>query len=191
MRSILSSDPSFDWRSLVSGFVGGAAGTVAMGYYWKIVSRLSDNDPREEVREEPEALDNVSMSGLEPDEEQSSNTALAEALYKSATLREPSDSTLQRLSEAIHWGYGTLAGGLYGAIRARNGHLADPVGGGVWGSGMWLLGSEVAVPLLGLSAGPTRYAARGHLHGLGAHLVYGLTTALVAQQTRQLLGRLE
>ena len=90
------------------------------------------------------------------------------------------------LSELVHWGYGLLQGGLYGAARASARGL-DLEGGVVYAGLLWLIGDELAVPLLGLQGGPTAATPMQHVNRLGAHVAYGLGTAAVTQTLKHLL----
>jgi hypothetical protein len=78
-------------------------------------------------------------------------------------------------------------GGLYGALRGGSAGAPDVPGGLAYGTGLWLFGSELARPLLGLSAGPTSQPLSAHAHALGAHFAYGLATAATTQVLYQLL----
>jgi hypothetical protein len=51
------------------------------------------------------------------------------------------------------------------------------------------LDDELAMPLLGLTDGPTAYPAELHAHGLAAHLAYGAATALATQLLLRVLRR--
>ncbi len=51
------------------------------------------------------------------------------------------------------------------------------LGGALFGAGLWLLGDELAVPLLGLSDRPTSYPVTSHLQSLAQHLGFGVATA--------------
>jgi hypothetical protein len=62
-------------------------------------------------------------------------------------------------------------------------------GGLAVGVGLWLLGDELVMPLLGLTGGPTAYPAAVHVHGFGAHLAYGLATSAATQALRGLAAR--
>ncbi len=53
--------------------------------------------------------------------------------------------------------------------------------GFVLGVGLWAMGDEVTVPVLGLSDGPTAYPLSVHIHSFGTHLAYGAATAVVMQ----------
>ncbi len=59
--------------------------------------------------------------------------------------------------------------------------MPDKTGGVVLGATLWGLGDELAMPLLGLTEGPTAYPRELHAHSLGAHLAYGTGCALGTQ----------
>jgi uncharacterized membrane protein YagU involved in acid resistance len=73
----------------------------------------------------------------------------------------------------VHYGFGTLVGGLYGVVAEEVPTLA--VAAGVpFATALWLAADEVAVPLLKLAPPPTQVPVQKHAAALGAHLVYGL-----------------
>jgi hypothetical protein len=109
-------------------------------------------------------------------------------MYQSITGKEPeTKETKELLSQLVHWGYGILQGGLYGAWRDGNGRHPDLKSGAVFGTGLWLLGDELTVPALGLQSGPTAVPPQDHLNRLGAHLAYGLATAVTTRVLHKLL----
>ena len=73
-----------------------------------------------------------------------------------------------------------LVASLYGLVRGGRTHrvVRD---GLLFGSGLWLLGDELAVPLLGLGDKPTAYHPTLHLQMLLAHLGFGVATAGATQ----------
>ena len=75
---------------------------------------------------------------------------------------------------AVHYAFGTLTGGFYGAVAEYVPEVT--VGAGLpFGAAFWLVGDEAVVPLLGLSKGPDEYPLSTHAYALASHLVYGLT----------------
>ncbi len=73
---------------------------------------------------------------------------------------------------AIHFAFGTLAGGLYGWLA----EVFPPVtaaGGTAFGTALWLAADELAVPALGLMNPPARNPAPMHAAAWSVHLVYG------------------
>ena len=168
-------------RGTLFGLLGGVAGLAAMRLYWNLATGLLGEDPRQLTREEPpDALDEMSIVGRQAEEDESSTAAVGRIGYEVAEGHEPPEGLKPELSQAVHWGYGLTMAGLYGALRGVR-ENRDAPGGLLFGTAMWLLGDELAVPLLGLSEGPTAYPVEQHAHRLGAHLAYGLTVAAVTQ----------
>jgi hypothetical protein len=54
-----------------------------------------------------------------------------------------------------------------------------------FGGVFWLVVDEGAVPLLGLSKGPTAYPLSTHAYALSSHFVYGLTAEVVRRAVRK------
>ena len=109
-----------------------------------------------------------------------STEALARIIYQKIRGSEPGESTKKRLATFIHWAYGAEAGATYATFRAGVDDF-DLEGGLVLGVLMWLIGDEIAIPALGLSAGPQKFPFKQHVHRLGAHLTFGVATAAVTQ----------
>lgn len=178
------------WKGFVIGMVSSAVGLMAMQKYWQTVApKLETNSKLDDENIYPENvdLDNIAVTEKHYREDESSTAALGRMAYRWITGKEPrSKEGQEMLSYLVHWGYGILQGGLYGAFRGGNGKVLDLWGGAVHASGLWLLGDEVAVPMLGLQAGPTAVSPADHINRWGAHMAYGLTTAA----TTQLLSRI-
>ena len=99
------------------------------------------------------------------------------------TLKE---SEKHAAGAAVHYAFGTATGGLYGALA----ELAPEVttGAGIpFGAVFWAVADETAVPLLGLSKGPTEYPISTHVYALASHLVYGVTTEATRRVVRDIL----
>src|SRR5437016_5592090 len=176
------------WKGFVLGVVGGAAGTLAMNYYWQGVQVATGKDPRQEQSDSgPQPLDDISLAGQQHEEGESSTAAMGRILNEAATGKEPGKETKSTLSNLVHWTYGMLVGGVYGAVRGGSAGIPDAPGGLAYGTGLWLFGSELTVPLLGLSEGPTATTPESHAYGLGAHFAYGLVAAATTQALYKLL----
>ncbi|NTU78021.1 MAG: DUF1440 domain-containing protein [Chloroflexales bacterium] len=180
------------WRGAILGAVGGAIGTLVMGYYFQALARLnpageqgsSGEDNPDEQRSH--ALDDVSLMGKHYRDDESSTVTVGRLAYGAAAGEEPkTQETRTTLSQLVHWGFGTAMGALYGATRSGT-RPPDLAGGAVFGAAVWLFASELMLPLLGLAPGPTVEPARQHATQFGAHLVYGATVAA----TTRLLERL-
>lgn len=170
------------WKGAVAGGIAGLAGTLAMTGFqslWSAAQSIARRGERE----------NESAGG---DEEQQSVPTTGKAASKVKRLltgRPIEDETaLQASGQAVHFGYGTLLGALYGAVR----ELAPRAGTGLglpFGMAAFVVGDEVAVPATGLSPAPWKQPLGTHAYAAISHAVYGATTDLVLRTTRRLLDR--
>lgn len=165
------------FTDILIGAAGGLAGTLAMAAYWKAVTDVSGSDPRTQTRKTNGQTTSIALLGIHHQEGESSTEALARLGFEVVEDHEPAASQKQQLSNVVHWTYGATQGALYGALT-RGLPGPDWAKGLAWGSGMWLLGDELAIPALGLADGPRKFPVRQHAHRLGAHLTYGLAAAL-------------
>ena len=170
------------WKGLVLGALGGVAGVLAMRAYWQRVTQSLGYDPRKKQKsqDEPQPLDDISLFGKQHKEGESSTAALGRIAYQQITGKEPSAETKTTLSYLVHWLISMQASGLYGAIQGRA-SLLDFEGGWKLAVGLWLFGDELIQPLIGVTDGPTAYPAELHAYSLGAHVAYGLASALATQ----------
>jgi hypothetical protein len=180
------------YKGLVLGTIGGAVGTLAMEYYWKAAEAITGQDPREKGggntggdksgsdKDKDRPLDDISLVGKHYKKGESSTDAMARHEYKLVTHKEPKKEAKSTLSYITHWGFGMGGAAIYGALRGPA-RFPDILGGLALAVGLWGLANELAVPMLGLSEGPTASPPELHAHTLGAHIAYGLTSAAVTQ----------
>jgi putative membrane protein len=87
---------------------------------------------------------------------------------------------------AIHWGFGALAGGVYGALAEY-----QPVVTGRLGLtfGLTLCGitHASALPMMGLTETPENQPVREHASEVVTHAIYGVTTEVVRRLARKAL----
>ena len=74
--------------------------------------------------------------------------------------------------EAVHYGFGALLGGLYGAAgsvapRVRTGF------GTIFGTAVWAVADEIAVPAADLSKPPQEVPPSQHFYSIVSHLLFG------------------
>lgn len=182
------------WQDFTIGLVGGAVGVLAMDLFRQHVSPLLMPDDNgqgangntrqgEGGSERQQAA--LSLIGQHHRPDESATAALGRILYQAVEEREPDKATKTALSNLVHWSYGILHGGLYGAVRPA---LAggDLLGGAIFGAGLWIVGDELAVPLLGLQDGPSAAPPSTHLNRLALHLAYGMATAATTQLLKQI-----
>jgi putative membrane protein len=127
--------------------------------------------------------------------------AAAEAVYPPRTqgqippqavlINRMSDRPLSEKEEeasvrVIHWGFGALAGAVYGTVAEYQPAVTGRLGTDF---GVTLCGITHAstLPLMGLTEKPEDQPFREHASELVSHAIYGATTELVRRFTRKLL----
>lgn len=97
-----------------------------------------------------------------------------------------SEKTEQSSVRAIHWGFGALAGGVYGALAEYQPVVTGRLGANF---GLTLCGIThvSALPMMGLTETPENQPAREHASELVTHAIYGVTTELVRRLARKAL----
>lgn len=110
----------------------------------------------------------------------------AEAVSRRVFRHDLKEREKQVAGPAVHYGYGTAMGGLYGGLVEA--FPAAGMGfGTAYGAALWLGGDEIAVPALGLGKAPQKISLSEHAGALAAHLVYGMTTEAVRRLVRSTL----
>jgi len=127
--------------------------------------------------------------------------AAGEAVYPPRTLGQipapavlvnrMSDHPLSEKAEevsvrAIHWGFGALVGGVYGAVAEYQPVVTGRLGANF---GLTLCGitHASALPMMGLTESPENQPAREHASELVTHAIYGVTTEVVRRLARKAL----
>lgn len=88
--------------------------------------------------------------------------------------------------EAVHYGMGASSAAIYGVL-AEVAPIVTAGEGAAFGTGLWLLADEVAVPAAGLSKPAREIPVATHIYALASHLVYGWITETVRRALRRAL----
>ena len=171
------------WKGLLLGAVGGLLGTWAMGKFLQKAG-VDEDDAGTSLRR----TDGPESRGRHIREGEQSTEAVGRLAYHAVIGHDPTRQEKEALAEVAHWGFGATMGALYGALH---GSASVATGGIAFGTAVWLMFSELAVPLLGLGPPPTRTPLKGHLGHLGGHWIFGLVTAATLQGLSQALKRSE
>jgi hypothetical protein len=188
-------DASDVWKGLAAGLIGGLVASWTMNRFQDVWSKLA-----KDIEAWPHDFQNVWCEFSEGLEEsfapQASKPSPTPEVQEDTTVRAASavsealfDHKLTRgekkiAGPAVHYILGTGVGGLYGAAA----EMAPKVTAGKglpFGAAFWLVVDEGAVPLLGLSKGPTAYPLSTHVYALSSHFVYGLTAEVVRRAVRK------
>jgi putative membrane protein len=88
--------------------------------------------------------------------------------------------------QAIHWSFGALVGGVYGAVAEFQPAVTGRLGTNF---GLTLCGITHAstLPLMGLTEKPEDQPMREHASELVTHAIYGITTEIVRRLARKAL----
>ncbi len=184
------------WKGLAAGLVGGLVASWTMNRFQDVWSRLAKGsgtssgnefqDVWSEIAEGAEGSpgklgsQTESQAEVEDDTTVRAASAVSEGLFGHKLTRGQKKVG----GTAVHYVLGTGVGGLYGATA----EIEPKVTAGVglpFGAVFWLVVDEGAVPLLGLSKGPTAYPLSTHAYALSSHFVYGLTAEVVRRAVRK------
>ena len=184
------------WKGLAAGLVGGLVASWTMNRFQDVWSKLakgiegwSDNEFQNvwgEFAEGSSESSDAQASKPSPTPEVQDDTTVraASAISEGLFDHKLTPSEKKIAGPAVHYILGTGVGGLYGAAA----EMAPKVtaGSGLpFGAVFWLVVDEGAVPLLGLSKGPTAYPLSTHAYALSSHFVYGLTAEVVRRAVRK------
>lgn len=157
------------WRDVVAGLVGGLVASWVMNQFQAWLSQVG------------------SASQPSGGEDEDATRKLAQKLARNTIDRPLSKEELAVAGPVVHYSYGTLMGGVYGALAERSGAVRS-LGGVTYGTLLWAAGDEVAVPLFGLSRPSAEFPPSTHAQALAAHVVYGMTTEIVRRGVLAVVG---
>ena len=155
------------WKGMFAGLAGGVAATVVMSQF-QAVSQRWQSARRDGEPDRPR--------------DNSATVKAATALAHGAGF-ELGPSAKEPAGTAVHYAAGAANGILYGALSEYTGRV-QAGRGLLFGTGLWALGDEIAVPAFGLSRPPGDYPLSMHLYALASHLVYGFTADAVCRAVR-------
>jgi putative membrane protein len=175
------------WKGLAAGLVGGLVASWTMNRFQDVWSKLVEEFGQS--KEQSSARDgNGESQQAQGGEEQADDATVkaASAISEGIFDHRLTKGEKKIAGPAVHYVFGTSVGGLYGAVA----EVAPEVTAGAglpFGAAFWLVADETAVPLLGLSKGPTEYPLSTHAYALASHFVYGLTAEAVRRAVRSAL----
>jgi putative membrane protein len=183
------------WKGLAAGLIGGLVASWTMNRFQDIWSKFAkgiesweDNQFQNVWGEFTDAEGSTGKGGPQADSQTQAQddttvraaSAVSEGLFGHKLT--PSEKKVG--GTAVHYVLGTGVGGLYGAAAEMAPRVT--AGSGLpFGAVFWLVVDEGAVPLLGLSKGPTAYPVLTHAYALASHFVYGLTAEVVRRALRK------
>src|ERR1041385_4456434 len=162
------------WKGLVAGLAGGLVASWTMNQFQAAWTRIQEGSEDSHGAQSMQPAEG-STGDQSQDVNQDDATVKAAKIISSEVLgHELQESEKKPAGAAVHYAFGTVSGGLYGALAEVTPQVT--VAAGIpFGAAFWLLADEISVPLLGLSKGPTEYPPSTHAYALALHIVYGGT----------------
>jgi putative membrane protein len=159
------------FKGMVAGVAGGLLASFLMEQFQAAWSAAS------------EAMLEKKRLGRKP---QPATVKVANALSEKITGRKVPKDYQPAAGEAVHYGMGATSAAVYGVLAevAPIVTIGDGMG---FGTGLWLLADEVAVPAAGLSKPTQEIPLTTHIYALASHLVYGWITETVRRAIRATL----
>jgi putative membrane protein len=190
------------WKGLAAGLIGGLVASWTMNQFQAAWSATDDSKSLERAQKRKKIAQSSAGSS-----KHQSDQPNAQAEQQSESPNESADDTTVKVASAIsegvfdhkltkrekkiagpavHYVFGSLMGGLYG-VTVELKPKANAGRGILFGTALWLVADEGAVPLLGFSKSPAEYPLSMHVYALVSHFVYGLATESVRRLVRKSL----
>jgi hypothetical protein len=175
------------WKGLVAGLAGGLVASWTMNQFQEAWTRIQEGSEKPHGAQSMQPSEGSHGEQAQDSGDQDDATVkVAKAISTEVFGHELQQSEKRPAGAAVHYAFGIVTGGLYGALAEVTPQVT--AGAGVpFGAAFWLLADEISVPLLGLSKGPTEYPASTHAYALASHLVYGATAELSRRAIRHVL----
>lgn len=158
------------WRGLVAGLAGGFVASWTMNEFqkgWTAAGKA--------------LTDGKASKPQDPAENPTAKTA--NAIVQTIIRRPLTKEEKRKSGPIVHYAFGTMLGGLYGAASEVVPLMR--IGNGVpYGAAVFLGADEIALPALKLAKGPAEYPVSTHVYGLASHVVWSATTEGVRRLVR-------
>ena len=147
--------------ALARGLIAGAVGTSVMTAYQMLVARLRNDDSGTQPKRWRDA----------PAPAQVGKRILTGVFKENVTLADAG-----KLTQVMHWGYGTGWGAALGLLQGTIAAPPAPVGT-AFGAGVWGMSYAQLVPM-GIYEPPWKYPVKELALDLSYHVVYGVAAAV-------------
>jgi len=159
-------------KGLLAGVAGGLLASFLMEQFQSAWSAVS-----------VAMRDSTTRSGRKPDP---ATVKAANVISEKVIGRKLAQDYKSIAGEAMHYGMGASSAAVYGAL-AEVAPMVTIGNGAGFGTGVWLLADEIAVPAAGLSKTPKEIPLATHIYALASHLICGWITETVRRAVRRAL----
>jgi hypothetical protein len=173
-------------KGLVAGCIGGIVASWAMNQFQALLSEpsKSDEESRDKKSTRQQGKSKQKKQEAEESGKEDATVKAATAVSEGVFDHKLTKSEKETAGPAVHYAMGMATGAIYGAMA----EIIPPVtmGAGLpFGTVVWLIADEVAVPALGLSKPPNKVPISKHAYALASHFVYGLATEFMRRVVRK------
>lgn len=178
------------WKGLAAGLAGGLVASWTMNQFQAAWTKTAEGFEKPHGAQSMQPSEGEAPGQAVENKEQQDDATVKAARTISENIlgHELKESEKNTAGAAVHYAFGTVTGGLYGAV-AEFAPTVTTAAGLPFGVVFWVVADETVVPLLGLSQGPAKYPLSTHAYSLASHLVYGLTAEITRRAVRTALGR--
>src|SRR5215212_6652183 len=174
-------------KGMVAGLAGGLVAAWTMNQFQAAWTRIAEGSEKSHGAQSMQPSDgSKGEQAQDVNEPDDATVETAKVISKQVFGHELQENEKEPAGAAVHYAFGTLTGGMYGAL-AEVAPQVTTAAGLPFGAGFWLLADEISVPLMGLSKGPTEYPVSTHVYALASHLVYGMTAEMSRRALRRVL----
>ena len=167
-------------KLLAVGLGSGLIASWVMNQFQAGLSRAFEDA----IEDEPKTPSRQSNNGAEGPED--ATMKAASRIVGSVLKKELTKEEKKKVGSVVHYAFGGGMGVLYSMAASVDPKVTRGFGT-AFGTALFAVADEIAVPLLGLAKGPKEYPLSSHASALAAHLVYGLTTESVRRVSMAVL----
>jgi putative membrane protein len=167
------------WKGAAAGAIGGFVASWTMNQFQKLWSKAGEAIQQEQSRRS-------SRRQEAGEEEENVTVKVAQIILRKTAGRPLRREEKQKAGNAVHYGFGTAIGALYG-IAAEYVPPVKSAWGMTYGAAIFIGADEIAVPKLGLSKPPQEYPPSQHAYAAASHVVYGATLESVRRAVRAIM----
>jgi putative membrane protein len=176
IKNYLSANDEADVvKGIIAGVAGGLLASLVMDQFQFVWGKAAEMIQRASEKEKPKGRKS------EP-----ATVKAAQSISKTVFGKKLPRAQKRLAGEAVHYAMGATSGAIYGAVTETL-PVTTTGDGLAFGTAVWLLADEVAIPAFGFAKAPTKYPLSTHLYALASHLVYGWTTEMVRRAVRKVL----
>lgn len=166
-------------KALLVGLGSGLFAAWIMNQFQSALSEVSRMGKEDEPKE-------PSRQSNRDDEPEDATMKTSSRIARRVLKRKLSKEEKKKAGPIVHYAFGASMGALYSMAAEVYPGITGGFGT-AFGSALFAVADEIAVPTLGLAKGPKDYPLSSHASALAAHLVYGVTTEGVRRASMAVL----